>query len=284
MIKLKSLFRRGPAPSQGSSSKHSSSSSSSNNNRNKSQSTQSLNTAIENEDKQQQKSSSSKFYPPSNQNPPLVNIVGSSAERGVDVGDDNSGSQSLEANKLAAAGGVHAHTLPHKKSKGNTPKKGHKQPKPLPNTPNSTADSKKAPAVIAPAPNAGNVMSSMAAVAPGTQSSSVNKNNNFGSASTAGTGAIPSSHSNPSLSSTANAAAATTANDLYALNPAFMAAAAAASYQFINNEQQQILEVKQFETIYNMILKCFTLVYFCFVSGFKYQNAGTAITCGSFEP
>lgn len=87
MIKLKSLFRRGQTPSQNSSSstKHSS-----NNNRNKSQSTQSLNTAIDNEDKQNSAnaSSSTKFYPaPQN---PLVNIVDSSAERGVDVGDDRS--------------------------------------------------------------------------------------------------------------------------------------------------------------------------------------------------
>ncbi|XP_013099891.1 cytospin-A [Stomoxys calcitrans] len=239
MIKLKSLFRRGQTPSQ-SSSKHSSSSNSSNNNRNKSQSTQSLNTAIENEDKKQQAgagATSTKFYPDA-QNPPIVQIEGSSSERGVDVGDDrlNNSYHSLEANQLAQANagaiaaGQHAHTLPHKKSKGGTSKKGQKQPKPLPVAPKGTA-----PTVVAPPPGVGGdvVMSSMAAVAPGSQSSSVQP----GSATS-----LSTSHSNPAISATTANAAGTSANDLYALNPAFMAAAAAASYQFINNEQQQILE------------------------------------------
>lgn len=247
MIKLKSLFRRGQTPSQ-SSSKHSNSSSSSNNNRNKSQSTQSLNTAIENEDKKHQAAAgaSSKFYP--NQQtapPPIVQIEGSSSERGVDVGDDhlNTSYHSLEPNKLSPGTGnsaqQHAHTLPHKKNKGTTPKKGQKQPKPLPVAPTHKGT---APAVIAPAPgqSAGDVMSSMAAVAPGNQSSSVKP----GSASS-----LSTSHSNPALSATTANAAGTTANDLYTLNPAFMAAAAAASYQFINNEQQQILEVSFFFAI-----------------------------------
>ncbi|XP_061395363.1 cytospin-A [Musca vetustissima] len=238
MIKLKSLFRRGQTPSQ-SSSKHSNSSS--NNNRNKSQSTQSLNTAIENEDKKQQAaaSASSKFYPNADNPPPIIQIEGSSSERGVDVGDDhlNNSYHSLEPNKLSSSGGAasaaqHAHTLPHKKNKGTTPKKGQKQPKPLPVAPKTATT---APTVVAPSPGGptGDVMTSMAAVAPGTQSSSVKP----GSATS-----LSTSHSNPALSATTGNAAATTANDLYALNPAFMAAAAAASYQFINNEQQQILE------------------------------------------
>uniref|UniRef100_T1PFR9 Calponin-like protein n=1 Tax=Musca domestica TaxID=7370 RepID=T1PFR9_MUSDO len=237
MIKLKSLFRRGQTPSQ-SSSKHSNSSSSSNNNRNKSQSTQSLNTAIENEDKKQQAaaaaSASSKFYPNADIPPPIIQIEGSSSERGVDVGDDhlNNSYHSLEPNKLStgiagntASSGQHAHTLPHKKTKGTTAKKGQKQPKPLP----------VAPTVVAPPPGGptGDVMTSMAAVAPGTPSSSVKPGS---------TASLSTSHSNPALSATTGNAAATSANDLYALNPAFMAAAAAASYQFINSEQQQILE------------------------------------------
>ncbi|KAM7349968.1 sperm antigen with calponin homology and coiled-coil domains split discs isoform 2-T4 [Cochliomyia hominivorax] len=84
-------------------------------------------------------------------------------------------------------------------------------------------------------------MSSMAAVVPGQQTTSVGpvKNNNFNSASS-----ISSSHSNPAISSntTANSSGNNVATDLYAINPAFMAAAAAASYQLLNNEQQQILE------------------------------------------
>lgn len=249
MIKLKSLFRRGQTTSQNSSTKHSS-----NNNRNKSQSTQSLNTAIENEEKQNSATSnansSSKFYP--NTQNPLVNIEGSSAERGVDVGDDHHlaiNSSSLENNKTVNSSGQHANTLPHKKQKGTTPKKGQKQPKLLPSTQAATTNpainqKSSQPTILV---NSGDVMSSMAAVVPGQQNSSVGgggtvKNNNFNTVSS-----ITSSHSNPALSSNAASSNAgnNVASDLYAINPAFMAAAAAASYQFLNNEQQQILEVSK---------------------------------------
>lgn len=259
MIKLKSLFRRGQTPSQNSSSstKHSS-----NNNRNKSQSTQSLNTAIDNEDKQNAASSSSsstKFYPA--QENPLLNIEGSSAERGVDVGDDqllNSGG-SLEHTKTAAQ---HANTLPHKKQKGTTPKKGQKQPKPLPATPSANSNNKKQTNSSATEVATSDVMSSMAAVVPGQQNSSVGpvKNNNFNPAA-----AIATSHSNPALSANAavNSGGNNVASDLYAINPAFMAAAAAASYQFLNNEQQQILEVFK---IYFYMFKIEILINFYFCS------------------
>ncbi|XP_037822637.1 cytospin-A-like isoform X1 [Lucilia sericata] len=234
MIKLKSLFRRGQTPSQNSSS--SSTKHSSNNNRNKSQSTQSLNTAIENEDKQNTAGgNSSKKVHPSERNP-LLNIEGSSAERGVDVGDDQlTHSHSLDHKAIAhntTTGPQHANTLPHKKQKGTTPKKGQKQPKPLPATPSNNKKSSN---------NTSDVMSSMAAVVPGQQTTTVGtvKNNNFNAASS-----ITSSHSNPALSSNtaSNNSGNNVANDLYAINPAFMAAAAAASYQLLNNEQQQILE------------------------------------------
>ncbi|TMW49933.1 hypothetical protein DOY81_004972 [Sarcophaga bullata] len=250
-IKNKVFKRGGQTPSQSSSSsnKHSS-----NNNRNKSQSTQSLNTAIDNEDKQKAATasganSSTKFYP-ADQNP-FVNIVDSSAERGVDVGDDPliHASHSLENHKSAVnnTSGLHANTLPHKKQKGTTPKKGQKQPKPLPSTPAAKKSSTVSHSHHQTA-EPSNVMTSMAAAAvvPGQQggsSVSTNKNNNYNTTATT-TSAITSSHSNPALSAAnaGNASGNNVASDSYAINTAFMAAAAAASYQLINNEQQQILE------------------------------------------
>uniref|UniRef100_A0A1A9UUB4 Calponin-homology (CH) domain-containing protein n=1 Tax=Glossina austeni TaxID=7395 RepID=A0A1A9UUB4_GLOAU len=279
MIKLKSLFRRGQTPSQGSSSKHSSS----NNNRNKSQSTQSLNAAVEKEDltsiaataatAANNKHITTKLYPPVTE-PTSIRIDGSS-ERGVDVGDHHlsSSSHSLESgkNNSTQAGQHTAHTLPHKKQKGLTPKKGQKQPK-VSSSATATATATvtvTAPSISVPkviinksaevatsstistgAQGGGDVMSSMAALAQGTQHSAIsssvpaNKNNNAYSAAVA----LTATNSNSSLSSAATTstsaanASANVSNDLYKLNPAFVAAAAAASYQLINNEQQQFLE------------------------------------------
>ncbi|KAL9881010.1 sperm antigen with calponin homology and coiled-coil domains split discs isoform 2-T6 [Glossina fuscipes fuscipes] len=268
MIKLKSLFRRGQTPSQGSSSKHSSS----NNNRSKSQSTQSLNAAVDKEEltsinatAANNKHITTKLYPPVSE-PTSIRIDGSS-ERGVDVGDHHlsSSSHSLESSKNNSTQAAQhtAHTLPHKKQKGLTPKKGQKQPKASSST-TVTAASISVPKVIVNKPGevatsttistaaqgGGDVMSSMAALAQGTQHSAIsssvptNKNNNAYSAAVA----LTATNSNSSLSSAATAstsganASANVSNDLYKLNPAFVAAAAAASYQLINNEQQQFLE------------------------------------------
>lgn len=269
------MFRRGQTPSQGSSSKHSSS----NNNRSKSQSTQSLNAAVEKEDltsiaatTANNKHITTKLYPPVS-GATSIRIDDGSSERGVDVGDHHlsSSSHSLESGKINSTQAAQhtAHTLPHKKQKGLTPKKGQKQPKTSSSSSSSatattTATATAVPKVIvskstevtAPstistaAQGGGDVMSSMAALAQGTQHSAIsssvptNKNNN---AYTTGV-ALTTTNSNSSLSSATTASttaanvSANVSNDLYKLNPAFVAAAAAASYQLINNEQQQFLE------------------------------------------
>lgn len=229
MIKLKSLFRRGNTSSQGpgesgSNSKHSS-------RHHRSQSTQSLNAAVENENNSTSTGSCPQHAGATSNKCQISNTVPHKdcCERPVDVGDEqlNQIAAGVCSSKSQPDGGVqsHSHTLPHKKQKRNTAKKGLKQPKLFKSyhTESSKTSKSATPATAAATASICQVinettLNSMAPAATGQQAG------------------------NPLATNTSPSATADISSKDNTATNADVAAAAASNHQLLNN-QQQILEV-----------------------------------------